>query len=112
MRSGRLRHTVELQRPVDVRDAAGGVTRTWRLVESRRCSKEPTGGRVFESLKQQYAQLSDIFRLRHIDVSSDWRLVFDGEPYRIISVQNIKELNKETLIVTERDTPETKNYGH
>ena len=50
MRAGKLRHRVAIQEPVENKDVHGGITRTWRTVDTVWASVEPLSGReLFEA---------------------------------------------------------------
>lgn len=109
VRAGRLRHRVVFQQLEITPDDAGGQSSTWVDQLDRRCDQEHQGGRVFQALQKQYSQMSHVFTLRNAEINPQWRLVFEGQPHRILSVST--EDDRRIQIITEAEQ-ETRNYGH
>ena len=113
MRAGALRGRVSIESPVEARDAAGGYINTWHVEGVRRCQRLAGTSKAVSALAQQYSQLSDVFVLRYeFDILHSWRLVYNGDVYRIVAVENVQDRNQETRIVTEREDSGTAVYGN
>ena len=86
MQAGRLRHRIMLQEPIGQRDAHGQPIRSYRDEPLAWASVEPLRGKEKEVANQVAAEatVKIIMRYRH-DVTSDWRITFDGRHFEIVA---------------------------
>lgn len=103
MRTGTLRHRVELQERVDTQDGTGQAVPTWRTYATVWAAIEPLSGRELIAAKQAQSQATTKMRLRFVDgVGTTDRAVFGSRTYAINSVINPDERNRELhLMCTE-----------
>ena len=65
MRAGRMRHVVDIERPVETQNALGEVVTTWVAHrQSARASIEPIAGREFFAASQVQSAVSTRIRVR------------------------------------------------
>lgn len=90
MEPGDLRHRVTLQRRVSTRDAIGGEIYTWVDERTVWGAAEPLTGRELLAAQAKHAEITMRFRVRYMrDVTSNWRLIWEGAIYNILSVTDI-----------------------
>lgn len=65
MRAGTLRHLLQIQTPVDVRDDIGGVRQDWSTVATVWGGIEPLRGRELEAARQIEARITHTVTLRY-----------------------------------------------
>jgi len=76
MQSGKLRKRVQIQAATDVRDAHGGLTRTWATIATVYGSVEPLQGRELYEAQQVHSRASLKITIRGYEgLTSQHRLV-------------------------------------
>lgn len=96
MRSGQLRHRIDLQTKVASRGTFGEETITWRTEATVWGSIEPISGREYFLAYQVQSEVTHRIRLRYYKgVRPDWRIKFGSRVFDILSVINPEEKNSE-----------------
>ena len=84
MRIGQLRDRIAIYRPVSVRDAAGQPVNDWEHVcDTWACVLFTNGKENIKAERENYQPKASC-RIRKRDVSTNMRIVFDGENYDIV----------------------------
>ncbi len=84
MRIGQLRDRIAIYRPVSVRDAAGQPVNDWEHVCDTWADILFTNGKESIKSERENYQPKASCRIRKRDVSTNMRIVFDGENYDIV----------------------------
>lgn len=104
MRIGPLRHRVKIQKPSDTRDGGGRVTRTWPEVAKRWASVEPLTGAEGLQASTTGAQITHRVRMRYLSgVLPEWRIVNDTQTLNIVNILNIRQQNRELVLMCKED---------
>lgn len=93
--ASRFKQRIKLERPVISQDSIGDTLTTWVLVDevwadvSATSAIEANFGRSLREVVtyQVYLRWRD-------DVRADWRMTYNGQVFRILSVVNVDEENK------------------
>jgi SPP1 family predicted phage head-tail adaptor len=106
MRSGKLRHRIEIQRDHNeglVQDDLGQPEEDWRTEDVRWASIEPLSGEKFFQAQQVQAKVSHRVRLRNYPgLSPDgWRFLFEGRIFNIEAVLDQEEKNTEMEVMCQ-----------
>lgn len=100
MRTGRLRHRVTLQKPVDQRGSRGEQLERWETVDTVSADILPLRGEELVRAQQLEARLTHRIILRYgLAITPDWRLVFGVREFYPVSVQNVGERNRQYEIL-------------
>lgn len=100
MRTGRLRHRVELQKPVSQRDPQGGPIVTWQKVADVWAEIQPIRGAEFVQAQQLEATMTHKIMLRYRnDVTVQHRLLYQERAFNIVAVQHVRERNRQLDIM-------------
>ncbi|MFK7695401.1 phage head closure protein [Paenibacillus sp. HJGM_3] len=102
MEAGRLRHRITLEQFTTSPDGAGGVTEAWVAFETVWAAVEPLRGR--EMVEHQQIQSGVTHRVRRryrSGINSKMRIKFGGRIFRIDSVINPDERNREMQLMCE-----------
>ena len=76
MQSGKLRKRVQIQAPTDVRDAHGGLTRTWATIATVSALVEPLSGKELYEAQQVKSRATVRITIRGYEgLTSKHRLV-------------------------------------
>lgn len=104
MRSGRLRHKVDIQQPVETQNSYGEPEVAWaNVVEDVWASIEPFRGREYFAAKQFNAEIEARVVMRYrSDVTAKMRVVHGSNEYYIDSVINVDERNRELQLMCTR----------
>lgn len=103
MRAGKLRHTVELQRPVTTLDDAGQEVLTWETFKKLKAEIKPTAGSEAWNANTVEAFESRTIRIRYtpnLTTQHRIRVCTTGKIYSIRAILNWEERNRELLINT------------
>jgi SPP1 family predicted phage head-tail adaptor len=104
VRAGRLRHRLEIQKPIEARDAMGGVTITWDNVVERWGSIEPVNAREINEGSKVEERITHRIRMRHhANIAPSWRIVNRGKIYNVIGIRDIDERRKVIEIQAVQD---------
>ena len=92
---GKMRHQVEIQRPVNTTDTGGGSARTWATVSTRWANIKPVSG--VETYRQGQVQeaLTHEIMIRHTsDIGTNYRVKYGTRVFNIKHLRNIDERNR------------------
>jgi len=104
MRSGRLRHRLWLKKPTHANSTAGTITTTWGTVAVLWGSIEPLRGQEFYDSALINAEISSRIVIRYTaDIEPDYRFVFETRTFKIISVIDVDEKNKEMQLMVKEE---------
>lgn len=95
MRSGLLRHQVDIQSMTSTSDGMGGWTEEWATLSTVRAAIWPK--RMVEQVEgeKRTANITHQVRVRYLDgIDEVCRVVFGGRIFEVISVINPEERNK------------------
>jgi SPP1 family predicted phage head-tail adaptor len=84
LKAGRLRHRVDIQRPINVQDPlTGDITKTWETVwASVPCAIEPLSAREFIAARSMQGEINARITLRYREgLLPDMRLIHRGQVY-------------------------------
>lgn len=103
MRSGKLRHRITIQRPIETQGPTGEMAVVWSDFADVAASVEPLRGREFWAAKEMQAQVSTRIRIRYLEgVTPKMQVLFGTRSYLIESVINPEFRNIEMqLMCTE-----------
>jgi SPP1 family predicted phage head-tail adaptor len=109
IRAGQMRHRLTLQRPVESRDAQGGVTYAWAAMPPRvPASVEVVKGAEGQEAAQTAARRSYRVETRYrADIEPKRRFVFGSKVLNIVSVENQDERNYALVCLCEHAPEET-----
>lgn len=90
LQAGTLRHTINLQSPTIVQDAAGQPQQMWASSLTTRASITSLSGRELFSAQQYIAEATHRITMRYSPlVRAKMRIVFGGTLYRIEAVNDV-----------------------
>lgn len=104
IRSGKLRHMVQIQQITTGKGSSGGATEVASTFANVWASIEPMSGREFFAAAQRHAEATHVITIRYLaDIVPKMRIVFGTRSFDIISALNDDELGKRlSLVCTER----------
>lgn len=96
MTAAMLRHSAQIQAPVDTPDGQGGSTRVWSTVATVRCSIKPVSSRERVFLESIDNSLNSRMVMRYrADVTGEMIVLFNGLRHNIRGTpRNIENLNR------------------
>ncbi|WP_026486812.1 phage head closure protein [Caldanaerobius polysaccharolyticus] len=95
MNPGLLRHRITLQKKIDVTDGEGFTKQDWQDVSTVWAAVENLHGREYWEAAAIQAENTVKFTIRYcLDVDQSMRIIFRGEAYEIIAIDNIKYCNE------------------
>jgi len=104
MRAGRLRHKIEIQRPVETDGSMGSVVSSWQTFTQCRASYEPKTAKETYQANQDFAQSEAMFRTRFVPgVTPKMRLIFDGRTFDILGVIDVYGRGREMQIMCKEN---------
>ncbi len=109
MRAGTLRHSVEIQRASETREADGGITPKWRTIAHRYASIEPLKGREFWSAQQVNSAVTHKIKLRFLAgllATDRIRMVHGGRIFNIAPPLDVMERRREMVIMASEAVSE------
>lgn len=85
--AGQFDRRITLERPVETRDAAGGVVVTWASVATVWAKRLGAKGREMYAVNREIGLVQDVFQIRYsttvAPIEPTWRVLFDGSIYNI-----------------------------
>jgi SPP1 family predicted phage head-tail adaptor len=106
MSIGKMRHRIELQQPLAVKDAGGGLTITWQSVEEVDGQVKPVSAREMMHAMGINNPVTHRVKLRYrADLKPDWRLVYDGRTFKIASNPDPDERKRYLELMVEEGLP-------
>lgn len=98
-----LNHRITFERRETGTDPAGQPIDTWVQIGEAYARVDPMLGRERFAAMQVTAQAQTKFTMRHLSgVTTDDRLIYNGEPWNLESIINVGGRNRETLIYATR----------
>lgn len=107
MRAGKLQNRIEVQVATETRDEHGGVTETWDTVVKRWVDIRPLHGRELMLAQQVNSQVTLQVRMRYdkgLTLTSGYRLKHGDRILNIESIVDVKEQNREWLLMCKEGT--------
>lgn len=105
MRGGALRHPIIIQATTESRDAVGSVTDLWATFASVRAEINPSMGKEYFDSARLNAENAAVFRIRYLSgLKTKMRISFDSRLFDIESFIDVRERNREVLILTMEQT--------
>lgn len=101
MRTGELRHRIEIQTRLETQNEYGEIVPVWETVAIRWGRIEPLMGRERFLAQAVTAATSHKITLRYIALNPKQRLVYQGRVFNIQSVLTKDENKHETQILAE-----------
>lgn len=102
MRAGTLRHRVLIEQLVagsPAQNAGGEPEESWTEFASRYAAVEPMKGRELLAAQQINSEVTTLIRMRSLQgVTPKMRAVYATRNYDILSVANVDERGRETLL--------------
>ncbi len=99
MNTGRLRHRIEFQRLEETYDKAGFPQKEYVTFQKVWSDVNDLYGKEYENSKQTISENMTVFYMRYYkNIDIDCFILFKGQRYEIIEIDNIKYLNKELKI--------------
>lgn len=106
MISGKLRHRITAERQVTTKDAAGQINDTWTVLFTRMADLEPVSGREYFNASGERAEITTQIRVRYDAATASLkpydRILHGSTAYDVMSVINVRERNRELLIMAKR----------
>lgn len=101
MRAGDLRETITIQQPITIQNEYGANGIEWKDVISTRAKADYNSGNRQNENNEIVHNHTITFTMRYYHkVSDDMRIIWNGNKYRILSIN--KEIYKQsTTIITE-----------
>ena len=104
VRAGTLRHQVTIQADTLVQNAFNEWVHGWADVATVWGAIEPNNGSRFFEAMQSNSEVQGAVRIRYRSgIDASMRLLFGTRVYKIISVVNYNERNKELIIYYKED---------
>lgn len=102
MRSGRLRHTIEIVSIGEIRDDMGGFTEGETLLAEMRAEIKAISGNEKFMANQRYSEATSQIRCRYVSgVSTKCKIRFGSRTFDIVDAQNRDEKNVELIIIAK-----------
>ena len=97
MRSGRLRHRLDLQQLTETRGSMGGITKSFTTQDTVWGAIEPVSGKEYLATDQtQNETMVRIVIRYHATIDETWRVLNDSIAYSIVAVLN--ENNRDRML--------------
>ena len=94
MRSGELRHRIEIKQPTETRDSYGSVKTTWSTLATVWGAIWPVRAKEFVSMGQTQSEVTHKIGIRYRnDVTTKMRIEFNSRYFSINQVINPDERN-------------------
>lgn len=102
MKSGELRHRINLQSKTATRDSFGAETIAWKTERTIWASIKPLSGSEYFLAQQVQADVTHQIRIRYFEgIRPDWRIVFGTRIFDIKSNINLDERNNEMILMAK-----------
>ena len=100
MQAGRLRHRVELQKPIRAQDASGEIVISWLTYATVWAFVKPLTGQERLEAQQVTPGISHEVRMRYRrDVISDHHVLYDNRTLEIDAVIDVNEQGRELRLI-------------
>jgi len=104
MRAGQLRHLIIIQKPTTTKGSMGEELITYvDEIKNVPAAIEPLTGGEYLAAKQIQEEVTTRIRIRYFSNSIDsaWRIKWGDRIYKIASIINVGEMNKEIMFMCE-----------
>lgn len=103
MNSGRLRHRVQIQAPVETQNTYGEAEVRWQTFATVWANIEPLRGREYFAARQAVSEVEAKVTIRYrAGVTAKQKVVYGTEEYLIESIINIGDRNREIQLMCTR----------
>lgn len=104
MRTGRLRHQVTIQTPIETKNDFGELVVTWSNISTGVwVGIEPLRGREFFASKQTNAEIETRVVMRYRpDMTAKMRILHGENEYYVDTIINVEERNRELQLMCTR----------
>jgi len=104
MRAGRLRHRLWLKKPTHANSTAGTVVTTWGTAAVLWGSIEPLKGQEYYDSAAINSEVTSRIVIRYTsDIEPNYILVFETRTFKILSVIDIDEKNREMQLMVKEE---------
>lgn len=88
MNAGRLKYTIVIQKPTNIKDGFGANSTIWEdIITTRADITNITGNRVVENDEIIYTYNKDfVVRIYH-QIEEDYRIIWNNKKWRILSIE-------------------------
>jgi SPP1 family predicted phage head-tail adaptor len=94
---------VDLLRPVNAKDAMGGLSVTWTVDSTRWCRKDESGGRETRLAGQIRQETTAVFLFRYYpDINTSWRIQEGTRLWDIVAVKEVGRKQFTSVQAAER----------
>jgi SPP1 family predicted phage head-tail adaptor len=98
--AGKYRHPITIQKRDFTQNSFGETTESWVDVAKVRAGIYPISGAEFLNSYESHSEVSHKVHTRYVsNITPDMRILFNGRVFRILSVINFQEVNKELQIM-------------
>ena len=105
---GKLRHQVEILKPIIITDQLGQEIEIWEVQHSVWASIEPLSGKEYFSAKQVNSEVNVKITLRYINsLLPHWVVQFGQRVFNIETIINFEEKNKYLQLLCSEKAGET-----
>ena len=99
MRAGALDKRITLQKPTYARGDLNELAESWTDVATVWAEIIPNSGRQYFEAEQASSETQGMIRIRYrSDIEAQWRFTYNSRTFRILSIVDVKERNRELLI--------------
>ena len=103
MNAGRLRHHIQIYKPVETPDGGGGKSLSLKLVGASWAEIKPASAYAIQTAAASKQEISHKIRMRfRKDLTTDHSIKFDGRTFDIKAIINEEERNR-FLTVTAQE---------
>lgn len=104
MRAGRLRFKVKIEKTTQTFGSPGVTTDVWSTFATVWADIQPATGKEFFSSAELQSEVTHQIRIRQLDgVTTKMRIVYNSRIFKIESVLNRDERNKELVFMCTED---------
>lgn len=100
MRSRYLRQKIRIQSATETQDSFGAISTTWSTFADVYADIMPIRGNEFFIVHQEKSQATIKFTIRYLSgLTTKHRILYDSRVFDIESIINIKERNREMILM-------------
>lgn len=103
MRAGKLRHRIEIQKPVEVENPQGEPVKSWELVDTVWASIDPISANERFTALQVMGEVTHQIGMRYRQIDTAWRLKYGQRVFNIDSSLNYEERNVRLTILAREE---------
>lgn len=102
MEIGKMKHRIEIQEPIEVKDAYGGITTTYTTRRTCWSKITPMTGKEIYKFQKFDMRISHSVKLYYYSaLEPSWRIKYGTRYFNIISIINDEEDNKSMSLLCE-----------